>query len=378
MFLEEQVDVINQKLDTVTPKENILIWGAGESTLRLFQYTKLLLYKVSYIIDNRLYGQFLFGKTVMKPASVSWEDIDVVIIAVFAGIDAIKNELSVKYGFKGKIITVHDGLPVPFYQLVTKREITPLSDKEAFILQKNSKYKDIHAGERGFILCTGPSIKSMDLIRLKNEKTIAVNSFYLHKECNLISPDYYCVPTVDAEFNDDVRKKFLSEVQQSVLDTTFFYSITENEIIEKMEEYKYRNVNYMSFSFIPNYINADIDLTGLVMGPQSVSIMALELALYMGFQEIYLLGTEHDNWITQKYTHFYDYKESIISRESESESAQGDELNEVRNILKCNYNLWRQYQIIKQIAERKGTKIYNATKGGVLDIFERVDYDTLF
>lgn len=33
---------------------------------------------------------------------------------------------------------------------------------------------------------------------------------------------------------------------------------------------------------------------------------------------------------------------------------------------------------MKEIAERKGIKLYNATVGGQLDIFERIDFETLF
>lgn len=36
------------------------------------------------------------------------------------------------------------------------------------------------------------------------------------------------------------------------------------------------------------------------------------------------------------------------------------------------------YQKIKKYADKKGIKIYNATRGGYLEIFERVNFDTLF
>lgn len=45
--------------------------------------------------------------------------------------------------------------------------------------------------------------------------------------------------------------------------------------------------------------------------------------------------------------------------------------------LKALNNLWEQYRIIKYIAARKKIRIYNATIGGVLDVFERVDYDKI-
>ena len=129
---------------------------------------------------------------------------------------------------------------------------------------------------------------------------------------------------------------------------------------------------------MPDFEKFDIDLTSLAPNPQSVSIMALEIALYMGFKTIYLIGTEHDCLVTKRYTHFYEYSESIVSQGNQYENAQGELGGPFDLELESTYNLWRQYKKIKQIAERNGAKIYNATKGGILDIFERVEFDTLF
>ena len=38
----------------------------------------------------------------------------------------------------------------------------------------------------------------------------------------------------------------------------------------------------------------------------------------------------------------------------------------------------KAYQKAKQYAETHGIKIYNATRGGKLEVFERVDFDSLF
>ena len=35
--------------------------------------------------------------------------------------------------------------------------------------------------------------------------------------------------------------------------------------------------------------------------------------------------------------------------------------------------LWDQYRELRRIAERKGTRIMNATNGGLLDLFPRID-----
>jgi hypothetical protein len=39
--------------------------------------------------------------------------------------------------------------------------------------------------------------------------------------------------------------------------------------------------------------------------------------------------------------------------------------------------LWNQYEYLRRFAESKGIRILNATKGGVLDVFDRVEYEDL-
>lgn len=377
VFLEQAVDDINKKLEVLDKGSNIVLWGAGENAVRLFQYTGLLAFNQLYIVDKRLFGKTFFGKIVKKPEDILWDSMDAVIISAFVGADEIRMELAEKYDFKGRVISIHENLRVPFYSLGKKRD-SILDDNMISILQKNSRYKNIHEGERVFILCTGPSISEMELTRLKNEKTIAVSGFYLHKDCQTISPDYYCLPTFENFLNFDSATEYLRKIQEATLKSQYFFSFHEKQVVDKMREYDNRCVNYIAFASMPDFEKFDIDLTSLAPNPQSVSIMALEIALYMGFKTIYLIGTEHDCLVTKRYTHFYEYSESIVSQGNQYENAQGELGGPFDLELESTYNLWRQYKKIKQIAERNGAKIYNATKGGILDIFERVEFDTLF
>lgn len=249
-------------------------------------------------------------------------------------------------------------------------------DKSYLVLQNNVQYKDIHAGERVFILCSGPSISQLNLTLLKDEKTIAVNSFYLHKDCQAISPTYYCEPAFEEYFSFDTVAQHLREMERSTPRAHYFFGLEEKNIVDQMEEFNNRYVNYISFS--KDGDKSDIDLTVPVIGVQSVSIMALEIAVYMGFQKIYLLGTEHDFLVTGKYTHFYNYQESIAATEDKNLDDEGRMADSYDELLTAAYILWSQYKVLRKIAEKKGIKIYNATPGGVLDLFERVDYHKLF
>lgn len=80
----------------------------------------------------------------------------------------------------------------------------------------------------------------------------------------------------------------------------------------------------------------------------------------MGFKEIYLLGVDFTgaNEHGSKYGHFYAEKELV----SVSYTDQ----------VKAAYGKAQKY------ADEHGIKIYNATRGGKLEIFPRIDFDSLF
>ena len=249
--------------------------------------------------------------------------------------------------------------------------------KEQEILSKNHIFKDRHKGKRCFIIATGPSIKTQNLKLLQNEICIAVSSFYLHPDFQTISPQYYCVPGFCSNSTELFWDEWMDALQTHASQkTTFFFSLSDKERCTRHKRFEDREIHFLDFSgSFEHSTLKDIDLARAVPGPQSVPVMALEIALYMGFSEIYLLGCDHD-WILHMYEsrHFYDEKQSIMHNH------QIDEWKDVNfeNNLIGYLNLWNQYKNIKKIAKLQHTQIYNATNGGFLDVFPRSNYESLF
>ena len=50
------------------------------------------------------------------------------------------------------------------------------------LIKKNQTIKNIHAGERCFIIGSGPSLKKLDLTHLKDDYFIGVNAVYLNPQ----------------------------------------------------------------------------------------------------------------------------------------------------------------------------------------------------
>lgn len=236
------------------------------------------------------------------------------------------------------------------------------------IIAANKVFHNIHQGKRCFILATGPSIKKQDLKPLKNEFCIALSNFFVHPDFQSIKPQYYCIAPYHLPISEEGYIAWVREID-AFLDEkiTFFFGANDYWRIERTGIKKRRS--YVPF-FRVNSQNApdsfSPDLTRKVMSPITVVIMGLQIAMYLGFQEIYLLGCDHDYILHYgESSHFYQEKEHSLVRAGYNE---WDEAS-IYSQMKWYIHLWEDYQYLNEIAKKNKIKIYNATEGGLLDVF---------
>lgn len=99
----------------------------------------------------------------------------------------------------------------------------------------------------------------------------------------------------------------------------------------------------------------------------SSSYMCIQLAAYLGCQEIYLYGIDH--YGLQK-NHFIGEKEYLPT----TGLLPWDDEEKKRDLQIMEGG----YRTAKYKLEKMNIKIYNASRQTKLDIFERVDFDSLF
>ena len=93
----------------------------------------------------------------------------------------------------------------------------------------------------------------------------------------------------------------------------------------------------------------------------TVTIMAIQLAIFMGFSEIYLLGADCNYTSTEK-LHFI---ETEFDRRTRGESFY----NEAERLNRIGYRAANRF------AKNCGCRIYNATRGGMLEEFPRISLE---
>ena len=101
----------------------------------------------------------------------------------------------------------------------------------------------------------------------------------------------------------------------------------------------------------------------------------IEFAFFLGCSEIYILGCD------MSYAVNLNRDGSITYNDSGKEHFyKTDEDSHVTNEAKPNptWQMETAYEYIAEYAGEHGLKVYNATRGGKLECFERVDFDSLF
>jgi len=224
--------------------------------------------------------------------------------------------------------------------------------------QRLSAFKDIHKGKRCFIIANGPSLKKIDFNLLKNEYTFGMNRIYLlEKEKNFL-PTY--LVTVDEKCQ---IKQFTEEYNN--LKLPVFINWNQRNLFEKKDN------QYFIKGKFGLFFPKDI-VKQRVGNGASVTYTCIQLAYFMGFSEVYLIGKDHT------YNTAIKAGKAVISNGVED-----------NHFIKGYYKegqLWDSpcyeveecaYKLSNDFFKENGRIIKDATIGGKLDIFEKVDFNSL-
>ena len=218
------------------------------------------------------------------------------------------------------------------------------------------KYKNIYKDDKCFIIGNGPSLTSNDLNILyrNNIKCFGCNG--INKIFNRTEwrTDYYFLGDPDSFRSNGCILE----------DQTYF-------IADVMKQFNFEETNIEYFHHIfhlskEGYPLFSDDIVCGVSGGGTGTFVMLQFAAYMGFKEIYLLGVDFSWGENGGKTHFCD---GYVDPKFEIK---------VRESIRNKNMLLKTYESAKKYAEEHGMKIYNATRGGNLEVFERVEFDLLF
>lgn len=220
------------------------------------------------------------------------------------------------------------------------------------------KFKNIHQGESCVIIGNGPSLKTMDLDWLRDKYTFGLNRIYLMFPELGFSTTYYIsvnrlvIEQCAADIVDLPMPKFLGWYWRDFLKNA-----------PSINYVRYIKDGTLDFSKDPGH---------RIWEGATVTYVAMQLAYYMGFQKVYLIGVDH---------HFKTKGEPnkiVVTEESDSDHFDPDYFGKgFRWQLPDLERSEEAYRIAKEVYEADGREILDATFNGKLDVFPKIDYRSL-
>jgi len=240
---------------------------------------------------------------------------------------------------------------------------------------KIRKWKNAYKGEKCLLIGNGPSLRVEDLEGMQKKGCVTFGCNLINKlydktdwRCDLYFAGEPSVLEVNKEFiaTHPCKAKFLRELTEMP-----YYEGLKDTVFLCNDTY------FFSIGFKEEFSQ---DVSIMCNSAWSIMYPMIEFAVYMGFSEIYLIGVDNtmfstvhsDDFLHQK-THFYeeDADELAVRRKIIPSSIKYNEESLYEHRLNTHYMIARKY------AEKHGIKIRNATRGGRLEVFERVDIDEL-
>ncbi len=229
-------------------------------------------------------------------------------------------------------------------------------------IQRLAGFKDIHKGRRAFIIGNGPSLKQTDLTKLRTEFTFGMNRIYL------LFPELGFHTTYFAATNDLVIGQFHEDIlalpMPKFLAWRSHYYFPAQLPIAHLPTFLYTSYTGPRFSE---------DVRGRVWEGATVTNVALQIAFHMGFEQVILIGMDHN--FTSK------------GEANKTVTSQGDDPNHFGPNYFGKGVKWQLpdletsevgYIMAREAYRKAGREILDATVGGKLTVFPKVDYNSLF
>lgn len=244
----------------------------------------------------------------------------------------------------------------PYFWLVNKKDSIVIALRRKGIINQRKfdflrKLKNSHEGERCFIVATGPSLTFEDLHAIKKEFTFGMNSCVLALDKTDWVPSFYGIQDeyVYLKIKDVLNKEAMMRLKDKILVADTMVKLCPETA--KFHQFPHTFMNHKYDHKKTGVIRFSEDCDNIVYDGYSILFSLMQLAVYMGFKEIYLLGCDC--------------------------SYQGNKKNFIEHgAIDPNFNiaglrLIYIHSLFRDFAEKKGVKVYNCTRGGMLEEYPR-------
>lgn len=225
-------------------------------------------------------------------------------------------------------------------------------DTEAARLEE---FRNRHRGEDCFIIGNGPSLKSMQLELLNEYHTFGLNKIYLLFERTGLSTDYHvCV-------NRFVLEQCRSEFSELTCPSFVSYK-HGRKIFGNNKKFFYLGDIHSKWTFFE-------DLTKGISQGSTVTYVAMQIAFFMGFERVFLIGVDH-NFDTRGTPH----KVEVLKGDDHSHF-DPSYFRGMKWQLPDLEGSEKAYRLARKSFEADNRSIIDATVGGKLTVFPKISFE---
>ncbi len=225
-------------------------------------------------------------------------------------------------------------------------------------MNRLTSLRNRHIGQRCILVANGPSLNEMDLSFLRNEITIGLNKIFLGIK------KFHFYPRYLVAVNYKVINQSYKQIQ--ALNCVKFINQNNNGFL--LEDALTYHIN--TFDPPERFCN---DITKGVHEGWTVTYVALQIAYFLGFKEVVIIGMDH--------------RFQYVGQPNEPHKLDGLDSNHFCSDYFGGGQVWdnpdlehseESYRIARAEFEKDGRRVIDATLDGACQVFEKQDYRSIF
>lgn len=230
-------------------------------------------------------------------------------------------------------------------------------------LLKNKELRNCSTNKKCFILMGGLSVRDINLDMLVGQDVITANNFYKTSDYYKIKPKYHVITDVDffdkQENVDDLREKILP-----------FTKVLLNA--KHIDPLPINNWYY----FYPAYrvvdSNIKFDYSKPCSNFSTVTLSCIQLAMYLGYKNIYLVGFDLPPGHMPHYYQESDYEiRAQIEFDNKAEEYEYCQL--FWQYTNCHHEAYKLYELSKAV----NCLIFNTSKSSYVRAFPYIEFSNI-
>lgn len=241
--------------------------------------------------------------------------------------------------------------------------------------RKLAALKGTAKGRRAFILGNGPSLQNMEMYLLKDEITIASNGAYKAFGAWGFTSDYLLFEDIE---QTEIRGRDIHKIE-GPLKLAAIYNA--HAIARPWKNLLFMNARLADETYWTDPgIQFSRDFSHAVYLGSTVTYIALQLAYHLGCNPVYLIGVDIDYGLLAER---FPPGKILVTQENidlVNKAHFTKDYYRVGDVIGMpNVELQNKaFGVARTAFEDVGRQVFNAGIGGRLDVFDRVDFKTLF